>query len=740
MRFLKLIFTGSGAAGKTSFINLLLRKKINKDHHSTKFVHSNHAVSCKMAAFQGSPDTINWVELGSDVETSFLKSILLPTETESSLPAPHPQQSTKDSVQSLQSSPSDIVKQSYKHPLQQEVSLKQWVAGLFVKSVKGPSLSTFQAILNSSSQSTFTHQPGEVLNIITLLDTGGHPQYVHLLPTININPTVTFVVHDLSKSLDDQVLVEYSQHGKHIFTPYHLSYSNQDMIKLLMSSANDALERSHPKIPHLAPISSTNNSSYICLVGTHADKVPIQVRTKTADQLATLVDVTHCSKAAVWQTTEGSVLFSVDNSTAGSKYCEDPVANVIRNKIEALAREKEVYELPIIWMLLELEIRQACAKKQKSYMSFDDCFALANKTGLISDKEEVRSVLMYHHLLGVLIYFAEVPGLCDYVIADHQWWFDKLSSIICVTFQQASHNRHYFQKLKYEGLFSKDLLQHIEWEEDIKEEFFLSLLVHMRIIAPVIVEEKKEEYFIPFVLPTFTVQQRDEILLHYGQLLGQLLLVQFRSGLLPRGLFCSLIVELLQHSPKGWHPHFSHDGVHHTFSNLITFSLPDGYSLSLFDKVSYLEVQMRHIDNTSPTPIHVKAYNYLVYALTEVCIHLNFDYERLQYGFLCHCGKTTEDHIAVLPEKITSTVYAECSINSVFREKLEASQLMWFVYNENYPPAESGKQIGNFVYCYILTHNQFCYKSVYNYSYLYKLYVLVQGKDGVVGHALMCIS
>ena len=133
---------------------------------------------------------------------------------------------------------------------------------------------------------------------------------------------------------------------------------------------------------------------------------------------------------------------------------------------------------------------------------------------------------------------------------------------------------------------------------------------------------------------------------------------------------------------------------------MITFSLPDGYSLSLFDKVSYLEVQMRHIDNDSPSNIHIKAsYNYLVYALTEVCIHLNFDYERLQYGFLCQCGKSTEDHIAVLPETFSSTtVYAQCSIISVFRVKLEASQLMWFVYNENYPPAESGKQIGNFVY------------------------------------------
>jgi len=677
VRFLKLFFTGSGAAGKTSFVNLLLKKKINKDHHSTNVVHSNHAVSVKLAAFQGLPDKVTWIEFDSDIELSFLKSVLLPTDTAHSSVEKRQHPPVKSSSQK-----NLPVGKQYKAPIQQDVSLKQQIAGLFIKSVKGKSLSTFQNILDlSSKNTTFTHQQGEVLNIITLLDTGGQPQYINLLPTINIYPTVTFVVHDLSKSLDDQVLIEYSQHGKHMFTPYHLSYSNRDMIKLLMSAANDAWERSPKPIPHLITTAGTDSRSYICLVGTHSDKVLKDVVTETADNLTTLVDKMQC-QAVVWQTEKRSVLFSVDNTSAGDEQREDPAANIVRNRIEALASKKEVYELPITWMLLELELRQVCVKKNKSYISFEECFALARDSGLISDKEEVRSILLYHHQLGTLIHFAEIPELCDFVITDHQWWFDKLSSIICVTFQESFHNRQASQKLFYEGILSNDLLQQNEWDDDIKIDSFLSLLAHMKIIAPV--EREKGEYFMPSVLPTFTTQQRDKILAQYGYLQGQPLLVQFRSGILPRGLFCSLIVELLQHSPKGWHPHFSHDGVRHTFSNLITFSLPDGYSLSLFDKVSYLEVQMRHIDNISSNLIHVTAYNYLVYALTEVCIHLNFDFERLQYGFLCQCGNATEDHIAVLPETITSTtVYAECSINSAFRLKLKSLQLLWFIYKDN---------------------------------------------------------
>jgi len=99
---------------------------------------------------------------------------------------------------------------------------------------------------------------------------------------------------------------------------------------------------------------------------------------------------------------------------------------------------------------------------------------------------------------------------------------------------------------------------------------------------------------------------------------------------------------------------------------------------------------MRHADILPANPIHVTAYNYLIYTLPKVCIHLNFDYERLQYGFLCQCGKDTENHIAVLPETpSTTTVYAECSVNSVYRMKLNPLQSLWFLY-EQQPTVKNG--------------------------------------------------
>ena len=671
VRVLKLVFTGPPAAGKTSFINLLLKRKFNNHSHSTNNAHPNRVVSVRKAVLHGAK--VAWIELDSDLEISYLHSMLLPKPMATSpvvFSAAEKSLHLQIPAENITLPPKPAIANQFAKP--QQPGIKQRFAGIFVGAVRDSNLSTFKRILDATESQLIFHQPGEVLSIITLLDTGGQPECIHLLPTINIYPTVTFVIHDLSKNLSDQVLVEHGQHGKHVSTPHHLSYL--DMIKLLMSAANDPMER--PSIdPQLVATPGSDNKSYICLVGTHADKVSQQIKMEVERELNALVNVTHC-KTVVWQKDKNTVLFPVKNTFDGHDTAEDTVAYLVRKRIETLAREKDIYEVPITWILLELEIRQACSKRQKAYISFHDCATLARETGLVP-KEEVKNVLLYHHLLGVLIYFDEFPGLCDYVIVDHQWWFDKLSSIMSITFYQTSLDHHAVQRLKYQGLLSKELLQHVEWKDDIKMESFLSLLVHMRIIVP-IVKKGKEEYFIPFILPTCDFQQSNECLVQYGHLQGNPLLIHLQSGPSPRGLFYFLVAELLKSAPRSWQPRFSDEVTCHTFSNLITFQLRDGYALSLLDKVSHLEVHIRHAEKDFSVPVHNKVYNYLVFALTEVCIQLNLDFERLQYGFVCQCGKGIDSHVAVIPYITPSMYYAECSIDSSHHLKLDSSHLVWF--------------------------------------------------------------
>ena len=715
--FIKIFLTGSAAVGKTSFSHLLLKEKMNKNHESTGLVSRSHVVSVQKAVFHESDasDDITWVKLNPRLELHCLRSLLIPSNSSSS----HNQTDviTEESGSTDNENHNATFMQKSFAFFWYLTSLLTWVMPGFLYTVNNASsptepstfkddqselsttvstesgalhqienvsinsekLSSFKQILQdsliSNSDDPFVYMPGKKLNIITLLDTGGQPQYIHLLPTINIHPTVNFVIHDLSKDLKDQVQVEYNKHGKRVVFSYPQKCSYLDMIKLLMSAGNDYVDNdiSYAKELNLNTNKGVDNDSYLCLVGTHKDQVSNDIVKNTATTLTALVNNMK-GDASVWQNEDKTVLFAVDNTTAGSEK-EDRIAKIIRNKIQSVAAARDVYDIPVTWMLLEFEIQQFCEQNGKAYIPFEQCLKLAKDGGLMSSDKEVKDALNYHHFLGVLLYFKDIEGLCDYIIIDHQWWFDKLSSIICLTLEQ-SHDHHAVNKLKFQGILSKKLLHHIEWNDDIKKEYFLSLLCHMKIIA--CLDKEKETYFIPFVLPTYNPQE-SEILNQYGEIQGEPLLVQFHSCLLPRGFFCLLVVYLLQKLPKGWLLHFSNDlKERHIFNNLITFSLPDAYSLSLFDKASYLELQIRHKEKWLSNVAHHDAYQTLVSSLAKVCKHLQSDVETLRYGFLCSCKSDIGNHIAFLPDAFSSAKCATCVVNSIFSIEMTTSHMLWF--------------------------------------------------------------
>ena len=695
------MFTGSGAAGKTSFSNLLMKNKFVNFHHSTNIVQAKHAVSVRKAVVAGScqsdDQNVVWLEMNDDSQMSHLRQILLSLDISSlqkvqvvkeQKPLPSQLQQSKNTTfsystdsQTNNAQEASVKKEYVTH---QSTSVVKRLTRLFKAPVKSENMASFDSLVQNTIKSNFSEHEfddhGEVLNIITLLDTGGQPEYIHLLPTVNIHPMVNFVIHDLSKSLGDQVLVEYSKQGKLVFEPYHLKYSNFDMIKFLMSSINDSLEKASSQVPQLVTIPGKNNMSYLCCVGTHADKVSPDTIHNVGSQLTAMVEKLDC-KAAIWQNKDHGVLFPVDNTTAGNEAKEDPIANFIRNKINQLGKDKDIYELPITWMLLELEIRKVCSDSGKAYMSFEECYSIAHQTNLISNIEEVRSALMYHHYLGVLLYYPDVPGLCDYVITDHQWLFDRISSIVCFTFKHSS-NMHATKSLKYNGILTNKLIQELDWKEELREDYFIALLVEMKIIAPIQREDGNgEDYFIPYILPTYTIQpQCDDILSQYGCLQGEPLLIQFVSNLLPRGFFCCLAVQILQQLPKGWNHLIAHGDTYHTYSNLITFTLQGAYFLSLLDRLSFLEIQIRHQENDfyKQFPVHLEVQDTLAKGLENVCEQLNFNHGRLQFGFHCKCGSINEAHIAVLT-KLTPPFdyYALCRYGSTNHTRLTYEHTVW---------------------------------------------------------------
>jgi len=72
---------------------------------------------------------------------------------------------------------------------------------------------------------------------------------------------------DLTKQLDDQVVEKHSQDGKPSFTLYALSYSNFDLIKVLITTVNDSEQEIH-----LNTAKPQTDINYLCMVDTHISR------------------------------------------------------------------------------------------------------------------------------------------------------------------------------------------------------------------------------------------------------------------------------------------------------------------------------------------------------------------------------------------------------------------------------------------------------------------------------------
>jgi len=657
-RYCKVLFSGSSGAGKTSFMNLLLRKNINPRHVSTGLGESHQILVAKKYSMLklNTNGCFEWVELDFEKEISQLKlhlcermhSLGFNLHTNKSMSQDHSASSQQCAVED------------------------DMTASPMVQAMESCSM--------------------DVWDVVTLLDTGGQPQFINMLPAINSSTMVTFIVHKMCggvKSLTDKVTVTHgNKKGKRSFSSYSMQYTNLEMMKILMSLTNDICLRNSCFCNNICTTRG-DSTSYLSFIGTHADMVSEDEVTEIDDKVASTVHETNTEN--VW-TIGGDYeyLIPVDNTTAGSDM-EDENAKIICSGLAELLQTRDVFDVPISWIILELEIRRKCQENNLSYIPYADVVHMCKDAHLSNDEQMVRDALRFHHLLGILLFFEEVDGMKDYVITDHQWLFDNLTKLVCCTFEgKLIPNNADLEKFKHEGILSVSLIPKIGLDlGEIKIQYFLNLLMVLGIIAPI--EEDttsgNANYFMPSVLPTcLNNDELDKILQQYGNqtvcqstkcdghIGGCPLLIQFSSGTLPRGVFCCLAVQLLQDN-LGWMLRRSEKGKQRTFDNLITFRTVSRHCVSLIDRVFYLEIQIRHKEK-SVLPIHCEAQNCISTALKIVSKKLNLRNSELHYGFWCHECLDKNSHMTKLSQLDPLPTYCDCDHDE--ETKMTESHTVWF--------------------------------------------------------------
>ena len=662
VRYGRVLFSGSSGAGKTSFYKLLLNKSRSKQHISTGLAQSEQVVAAVKVDVRSKDKHVDLYELNIKNEILKLRSFL---KTMASEKVSKPAAIAGKNVPDKQSN-STVKMTSTKESELCDVELEM---------VREASTITQPVDITEKS---------DEMNIFTFMDTGGQPQFVSMIPAMNSSAMVTFVVHDLQNTLNDRVTVCHGgEDGKQTFIPYTIGCTNLELIKSLISFTNNSFLQKKPFLKEICETRREENISYLSFIGSHLDKVLAKRNDK--DNIHEIDNELDCiikdsGLQYVWMGvhSEYKYLIPVNNLTLEdeNEYGTHDSAKKIRRKLYDKILQQEVYNVPIVWLLLELEIRNKC--ETQKFITYPEIVKLCQQHDLIEREDDIKNGLRFHHLFGVLLYFDEVPELSNYIFTDYQWMFNNLTEIVYQSYLNYDQdNVKVVTDFKRRGFFTESLLDKCELKlkytnESLKQteidfkQGFIKLLEYLRIISP-LSEDNGITFFMPSLLntcdfsndhfPPPEVLPQNTIVCNRAEPL----VIQFRlhdncddsPGSFPRGTFCCLIVELLQ-DRSTWRL-FWLDNKQMVFDNLVTLlHRQSGQHVTLIDRILYLEVAILQEKGSGLIPIHGKVKQILRNAIHKIGRKLNFHNFMLTFSFICKNCLTEGKHV-ILKEASSST-------------------------------------------------------------------------------------
>ena len=699
IRYGKVLFCGAAAAGKSNFLNLLMKEDFQPLHISTEVLKPQQVTIALKVLMNSNDDEVEFKRMEIDEEILQLESYLpkkynIPIAPLQKIPLQSPLRVTL---------PADSFTKKY---TTFTAPYKKYSPQTHLKchEDKPPADNSKLALANVKTDTKKLNEklPGTAWDILTFMDTGGQPQFISMLPAVNSFAMITFIVHKLQtggqNSLSETVKVQYgNEKGEVCYKPHPHKYTYLQLIETLISYSSNILPPD-TKFLEKVKIESKKyeNTRSILLTGTHSgDDQVSQDDIKEADEeLTKVVNKSGVNHIKPWLNKNYQFLVPVDNEKQGKNFKSQEVKkdtrytdpSDIRKYIQKFLNCQDEIHVPIKWLLLELEIRKVCQKSNCNLMSYDDVLKLARERKLgyngefgddvdIDGEQFIKQGLRFHHSFGVLLYFEDVEGMRKLVITNHQWLFNKLSKIVEYSF--TCDTLEEMEDLK-NGIFKRTLLDSgcLNINKDFEDSqisiqsvdpilAFLKLLEHLRIAAPS--NENAKKYFMPCILDSCELTDLKVKIPDYRTNAIEPLLIQFKSTdnktySFPRGAFCFLVVELMV-SMK-WEPY------RQAYVNLITlFKKDTAHYVTLIDRIFCLEV---HVTYKKDNTVHDEVREIINKALHTVGQKFKIDCN-LCHGFTCPCQLIKEMHIAYIQEDNDNY----CCCNKKSSTDLTGSHTVW---------------------------------------------------------------
>ena len=420
---------------------------------------------------------------------------------------------------------------------------------------------------------------------LQVIDTGGQPEFHEMLPALITGPAINLLVFKLTESLNDGYNITYrlpSGNSK----PYKTSLTHEEMIFRSLSSIA-CLTYSTIGWNIGEELVKDKSDSAAFLIGTHRDLVDQEkvttINKDLSDKLKSSDELYGTN--LVQSYSRDQVIFAVDNIND-----KDEIEHLQKALNRVIDKRFHEVTVPTSWYVFSMKLR----KRKAAVLSKTLCIKIANECGV--PKESFMSALWYlHHRVGVLMHFPEVEGLRDIVIIQIQVIFDRITKLIThqFTFSELGHAAA-ITDFSDRGIFTEETLVKLATRkgDPLTPTRVVSLLQCLHIVAHLNIKGKRKRleksYFMPCALRPFILGTAPSAHV-VSDLCAPPLLVWFECGYTPVGVFCCLVVYLLEITNG---PNWSLVGQRH-YRNKIKFSVGQNFDeVSLIAYPTYIEVRV----------------------------------------------------------------------------------------------------------------------------------------------------
>ena len=389
----------------------------------------------------------------------------------------------------------------------------------------------------------------EELTMINMTDVGGQPAFLDMLPALTIGPALYFLFFRLDQELSKHYPVRFHAADSENEVTLESSYCIEEVLYQCLASIACFSSQSNSK-----SASKLAASSGALLFGTYKDKVKNDQISQIQSTLEEKFKGTKLYKEGLLlKPLKSKMAFTVDNMYG----TDESEMSDIRKDIEGIIKTCfPAIPIPISWLMFRIVLHLL----NKPVVNLAQCEEIAKRLSMPSPVQE--ALWFFHHDIGSLMHYSNIPSIEDIVICNPQVVFDSISKLIIDKFQYrnraiaAGEVDEFYQK----GLFT---LSHIEDKTEDPESSLLKLkqlvdlLKHLNILAEVKQDQEEAESEPKFIMPAVLKHASEEELSSQPSTNSEhasTLFVHFEIGFVPFGVFSASVAHFIGHqsstSPK----------------------------------------------------------------------------------------------------------------------------------------------------------------------------------------------